>query len=206
MNERKQRPGVMLYFDTLCPALARLNNEQRGELLQGIVEYAQTGAIPELDGMTGMAFDMLRPGIDRDGEKYEYKRMHGQYMAYCRAANERGETRISEEEFIKQLIATDSYYQLPNTTPSPYPSPYSYPSITPSPTAAAYPYPAADAPGKGEAEGCKGDERENPSDLQALFIEAIKAGDNTKALTLSNQLYKLGYDVDKATGQMTRRA
>ena len=33
MNERKQRPGVMLYFDTLCPALARLTNEQRGELL-----------------------------------------------------------------------------------------------------------------------------------------------------------------------------
>ena len=77
MNERKQRPGVMLYFDTLCPALARLTNEQRGELLQGIVGYAQSGTIPELDGMTGMAFDLLRPGIDRDGERYEAQRIHG---------------------------------------------------------------------------------------------------------------------------------
>ena len=109
MNEHKQRPGVMLYFDTLCPALARLTNEQRGKLLQGIVEYAQTGAIPQLDGLEGMAFDMLRPSIDRDGERYEYRRMHGQYMAYCRAAKDHGEIPISEEEFIEQLTATDSY-------------------------------------------------------------------------------------------------
>ena len=203
MNERKQRPGVMLYFDTLCPALARLNNEQRGELLQGIVEYAQTGAIPELDGMTGMAFDMLRPGIDRDGEKYEYKRMHGQYMAYCRAANERGETRISEEEFIKQLIATDSYYQLPTTTPNPSTSPYPYPSTSLYPES--NPSPTAAAQGKGETEGCKGDEGENPATLHAQFVEAVDAGNMKTAGTLANRLFALGYDVDKDTKQMTRR-
>ncbi len=200
MNERKQRPGVMLYFDTLCPALARLTNEQRGELLQGIVDYAQTGTIPELDGMTGMAFDLLRPGIDRDGEKYEYKRMHGQYMAYCRAAKERGEPPISEEDYISQLIATDSYYQLPNTTPSPYP--YSYPSSETKSKSS----PLVAAQGKGETEGCKGDEGENPDTLHALWRDAINSGDNAKAFTLSNQLFKLGYDVDKTTGQMKSRA
>lgn len=203
-SNRKLRPGVMLYFDTLCPALARLTNEQRGELLQGIVDYAQTGAIPELDGMTGMAFDLLRPGIDRDGEKYEYKRMHGQYMAYCRAAKERGETPITEEVFIRQLIDTDSYYQLPTTNPSPYPYPTT--ESNPSPTSKAYPSPTAAREGKGETEGCKGDEGENPDTLRALWFDAINSGDNAKAFALSNQLYKLGYDVDKTTGQMTRRA
>ena len=82
MNERKQRPGVMLYFDTLCPALARLKNEQSGELLKGIVEYAMTGAIPELDDMAGMAFDLLRPGIDRDEERYEDTREQRKYAVY----------------------------------------------------------------------------------------------------------------------------
>lgn len=202
MNERKQRPGVMLYFDTLCPALARLTNEQRGELLQGIVEYAQTGAIPDLDGMTGMAFDLLRPGIDRDAERYEDIREKRRYATYCREAERRGETPTSFEEW--QLMISNDITRYPTTTSSSYPSPTTYPSVTPSSTAAAYPYPAADAPGKGEAEGCKGDERENPTDLQALFIEAIKASDNTKALTLSNRLYSLGFNIDKETGRMER--
>lgn len=203
MNERKQRPGVMLYFDTLCPALARLTNEQRGELLQGIVEYAQTGAIPDLDGMTGMAFDLLRPGIDRDAERYEDIREKRRYATYCREAERRGETPTSFEEW--QLMITNDNTRYPTTTSSSYPSPTTYPSVTPSSTAAAYPYPAADAPGKGETEGCKGDERENPATLHAQFIEAVDAGNMKTAGTLANRLFALGYDVDKDTKQMTRR-
>ena len=121
-TETRQRPGVILYFDTLCPALARLTDEDSGKLLRGIVDYVQTGALPELEGMPGMAFDLLRPGIDRDGDRYEYQCLHGQYMAYCRKTKERGEPLITEEEYIQQLTDTASNYQLPTTTPSPSPS------------------------------------------------------------------------------------
>lgn len=208
MTERKQRPGVVLYFDTLCPALARLTNEQAGALLRGIVDYAQTGAIPELDPMPGMAFDLLRPGIDRDGERYFEQIEQRRYAVYCREAKKRGADPISFENW--QRMISDDIGRYPTTTPTSTSTPASTPTSSPNPssypTAAAYPYPTADAPGKGETGGCKGDEGENPSALHAQFLDAIRAGDNANAFALSNQLYKLGYDVDKATGQMTRRA
>ncbi len=202
MNERKQRPGVMLYFDTLCPALARLKNEQSGELLKGIVEYAMTGAIPELDDMAGMAFDLLRPGIDRDEERYEDTREQRKYAVYCRETKKRGETPSSFEEW-QQMVSCD-IGRYPTTTTTTTPNPTTTPATTTTPNPTANPTPAGAATGKRESEGCKGDERENPSDLQALFIEAIKAGDNTKALTLSNRLYSLGFNIDKETGRMER--
>ena len=189
MNERKQRPGVMLYFDTLCPALARLKNEQSGELLKGIVEYAMTGAIPELDDMAGMAFDLLRPGIDRDGERYEDTREQRKYAVYCREAKKRRETPCSFEEW-QQMVSCD-IGRYPTTT------------TTPNPTA--NPTPAGAATGKGESEGCKGDEGENPATLHAQFVEAVDAGNMKTAGTLANRLFALGYDVDKDTKQMTRR-
>ena len=202
MNERRQRPGVILYFDTLCPALARLTNEQAGAMLRGIVDYAQTGAIPELDNMAGMAFDMLRPGIDRDGERYFEQIEQRRYAVYCREAKKRGADPISFESW--QRMISDDIGRYPTTTPasSSNPSPYPYPSSE----AETNTSPAAAAEGKGGAEGCKGEGRENPSALHAQFLDAIRAGDNANAFALSNQLYKLGYDVDKATGQMTRRA
>lgn len=204
MNDQRQRPGVMIYFDTLCPALARLNDEQAGALLRGILGYAQTGAIPELDAMPGMAFDLLRPSIDRDEERYFEAIEQRRYAVYCREAKKHGKEPVSYEDW--QRMTSDDIGRYPTTTPasSSNPSPYPYPSSYP--TAATYPYPTADAPGKGETGGCKGDEGENPSALHAQFLDAIRAGDNANAFALSNQLYKLGYDVDKATGQMTRRA
>ena len=202
MTERKQRPGVVLYFDTLCPALSRLTNEQAGALLRGIVDYAQTGAIPELDPMPGMAFDLLRPGIDRDGERYFEQIDQRRYAVYCREVKKRGADPISFENW--QRMISDDIGRYPTTTTTTTPNPTTTPATTTTPNPTANPTPVGAATGKGESEGCKGDERENPTDLQALFIEALKAGDNAKALTLSNRLYSLGFNIDKETGRMER--
>ena len=213
MNERKQRPGVMLYFDTLCPALARLKNEQSGELLKGIVEYAMTGAIPELDDMAGMAFDLLRPGIDRDGERYEDTREQRKYAVYCREAKKRRETPCSFEEWQQMASCDIGRYPTTTTTPNPTttpattttPNPTTTPATTTTPNPTANPTPAGAATGKGETEGCKGDERGNPDALYTEFCAALDAGDLTAAGGIANQLYKLGYDVYKDTRQMKRR-
>ena len=66
----KERPGVMIYFD-LRPCLKRLSTEDKGFLLEAILDYAQYGELPELDGMAGVAWDFIRPRIDRDAERYE---------------------------------------------------------------------------------------------------------------------------------------
>ena len=108
MREKQSgRPGVMLYFDTFSPVLA-LDDVQLASLVRGIVTYAQTGKLPELEAAANMAFLMLRAGIDRDGERYEDKRIHARYMTYKREAEKRDEAPMSEDEYRRQLEATDS--------------------------------------------------------------------------------------------------
>ena len=69
----KEKPGVMLYFDRL-PYLNRMTREQRGDLFLWIMEYAQYGVVPEIeDPMLGMAWDVVKPAIDLDTERYEAK-------------------------------------------------------------------------------------------------------------------------------------
>ena len=69
----KEKPGVMLYFDRL-PYLNRMDDTQRGKLFLWIMEYAQYGVIPEIeDAMLGMAWDVVKPAIDLDTERYEAK-------------------------------------------------------------------------------------------------------------------------------------
>lgn len=66
----KQKPGVMLYFD-LRPCLQRLNNEQKGVLFSAIMDYAEHGIPPEIDDIAvGVAWDFVKPRIDRDNEAY----------------------------------------------------------------------------------------------------------------------------------------
>ena len=66
----KGRPGVMFYFD-LRPCLKRLSNEEKGQLFESILNYAQFGEVPEPDGMLGVAWDFIKPRIDHDAERYE---------------------------------------------------------------------------------------------------------------------------------------
>lgn len=67
----KEKPGVMLYFDRL-PYLNRMTREQRGDLFLFIMEYAQFGVVPQIeDAMLGMAWDVVKPAIDLDTERYE---------------------------------------------------------------------------------------------------------------------------------------
>ena len=69
----KEKPGVMLYFDRL-PYLNRMTREQRGDLFLWIREYAQYGVVPEVeDPMLGMAWDVVKPAIDLDTERYAAK-------------------------------------------------------------------------------------------------------------------------------------
>ena len=48
-----------------------LNMEQRGYLLTAIMSYASEGTMPNMDGMTQMAFSFIKAQMDRDNEKYE---------------------------------------------------------------------------------------------------------------------------------------
>ena len=211
MKEAK-RPGVILFFDTLSPALARLTDEGCGKLFRAIIDYAQTGTLPDLDGMAGMAFDMLRPGLDRDEKRYFEMIDQRRYAVFCRESKKRGEIPISFEDWQRMVSPDIGSY--PTTTAAPASTAAA--TTTPAPAATATEYSSssstvaanatADAPGKREAEGCRGDGRENPDELFAQWAKAVNAGDKQRASELDNKLSRMGYVIDLNTGELHRRA
>lgn len=85
------KPGVMLYFD-LRPCLKRLGREQKGQLFEAILEYGEFGAVPNFDDDIGLAvaWDLIRPMIDRDNERYLAQVQKKQYAVYTRECKKNG--------------------------------------------------------------------------------------------------------------------
>ena len=174
MAERKKdRPGVMLYFDSVRPALNRLDDTKCGQLFRAVVDYAEYGVVPELDALVGMVFDLLVPKIDRDAEKYEESREQRQYAVYCREKQKAGEPCLKIAEWrlsrykppdcenigpISPVIEKNGSYPSASISTTPSVSP----SITPSASISS----SAKGAGKGEAEGYKGDGEGKPPPTQ----------------------------------------
>lgn len=95
-----QRPGVMLYF-SVRPALKRLNAEQKGQLFDAILDYGESGLLPDFDGVLGVCWDFIQPMIDKDAEAYREK---------CNKAKKAVETRWAKEK------NTDVYERIPPNT------------------------------------------------------------------------------------------
>ena len=55
-----------------------LSMEQRGILITSLMRYVADKEVPEMDGMTAMAYSFIRSQIDRDFEKYEETCRKGQ--------------------------------------------------------------------------------------------------------------------------------
>ena len=95
-----QRPGIMLYF-SVRPALKRLNAEQKGQLFDAILDYGESGLLPDFDGVLGVCWDFIQPMIDKDAEAYRGK---------CDKAKRAVETRWAREK------DTDVYARIPPNT------------------------------------------------------------------------------------------
>ena len=65
-----KQPGVMLYFD-LRDSLDGLSCEDKGKLLDAILDYGKFGVVPEFSGMLKMAWNFIRPRVDQDRDRYE---------------------------------------------------------------------------------------------------------------------------------------
>ena len=208
MAKAKERPGVVLYFDTIRPVIKRLSDAQCGTLLRSVIEYAQYGVMPELDAMTGMAFDLLVPKIDRDAERYEEGREQRQYAAYVREKKRSGEQAMSIAEWRLARLRAD---ERENTAPSrpdngPLPSASASPSTTASTTTSASPSPSISPSASPAAagEGSKGEGEARR--LYEQWLRAMDEKDNIRALKLDGKLYALGYQADIMTRELRKRA
>ena len=159
---QKERPGVMLYFDAVRPAISRLDETQCGALLRSLMDYAQYGVIPELDPMTGLAFDMLVPKIDRDAERYEETREQRQYAAYAREKKKTGESCLSFADWRLMRAGQSDHENIGPISPvnennGPYPSTTTSTTTTTSPSTTTSPFTSASPSPAAAGEGYKGE-------------------------------------------------
>ena len=73
-----------------------LSMEQRGLLLTAIMAYSSGDELPEMDGMTAMAFSFIKADLDRAAEKYEKT---------CEARREAGRKGGNQKANAKQTVA-----------------------------------------------------------------------------------------------------
>ena len=119
------RPGIMLYFDILEP-IKVLPDADKGRLLVAMLEYGQSGIVPEFDGMLALAWGFVKPKIDKDSEEYNKTVLKRQYATFCRDRKRKGEPEIGFEEWLMtiddhsyQVISSDiKWYPTTTTTPA----------------------------------------------------------------------------------------
>ena len=117
------RPGIMLYFDILEP-IRVLPDADKGRLLVAMLEYGQSGTVPEFDGMLALAWGFVKPKLDRDSEEYNRTILKRQYAAFCRDRKKRGEQDITFDEWLMsygnqnyQVLSSDTKWNPTTTTP-----------------------------------------------------------------------------------------
>ena len=93
------RPGIMLYFDILEP-IRVLPDADKGRLLVAMLEYGQSGTVPEFDGMLALAWGFVKPKLDRDDESYKEAKVQRKYAAFCKKRNGLNLPKISFEEWL----------------------------------------------------------------------------------------------------------
>ena len=64
------RDSFVLYTSYM-EQISLLNNEQRGVLLTAIYSYIMENNLPDMDGMTKMAFSFIKSQLEKDHKKYE---------------------------------------------------------------------------------------------------------------------------------------
>ena len=125
-----KKPGVMIYFET-GQAIKGLDYEQKGRLFEAIMEYAEHGTVPPLDGILTAVWPFVATSIDRDSARYEElvekKRKAGQASAAKRQAHADNSQQVS--------TGVDGCQQIQPTTTS-TPTPTSTPASTPTATPA----------------------------------------------------------------------
>ena len=106
-----KKPGVMIYFET-GQAIKGLDYETKGRLFEAIMEYAEHGTVPPMDGVLVAVWPFISSKIDRDAESYDKtvtKRKRAAYAKWWPAYAEKfgldSRDNDAKERWIDQQIA-----------------------------------------------------------------------------------------------------
>ena len=138
------RPGIMLYFDILEP-IRELPDADKGQLLVAMLEYGQSGTLPQFDGKLGLtlAWGFIRPKLDKDSEEYNKTVLKRQYATFYRDRKKKGEPEVSFDEWV--MTIDNQSYQVISSDIKCYPTTSTTPTTTPSTNTSTTPTTAAAA-------------------------------------------------------------
>ena len=77
------KPGVMIYFDTV-PVMRMMSHKELGQLFLAIMEYGQNETEPKLTGKAEILWPLIRQRLENDDYRYEQTVMKRRYAAYTR--------------------------------------------------------------------------------------------------------------------------
>lgn len=91
------RPGVLFRFD-LLDAIEQLDPADAGRLFVGALRYGERGEIPNFQNqLLSIAWAILKPSIDADGERYSEKVLQTKYATYVRETKKANQTPLNFE-------------------------------------------------------------------------------------------------------------
>lgn len=125
-----EKPGIMLYFDTWIPML-KLEDSQLAQLFRSTVMYAKSGKLPVFSGVDEIFWEMIRPSLDRDAERYDLAITQRRYAGYKSARVRKGEETVSYDEWKDQRAQralTDEHGSEPTTDTTTTTSPSTTPT------------------------------------------------------------------------------
>lgn len=96
------RPGIMVYFDMMGP-LKVLPDADKGRLFWAMLEYGKEGTVPVFDGMLALAWEFVKPKIDKDEAEYNLSVLRRQYATTCRERKKKGLPEIAFDEWLKTI-------------------------------------------------------------------------------------------------------
>ena len=140
-----KKPGVMIYFET-GKAIKGLDYETKGRLFEAIMEYAENGTVPTMDGVLSAVWPFIANSIDRDAMSYEKtvsKRKRAAYSKwwadYARENGLNPADKEAKEMWIDmQMHANDANADFAMQT-MPTPTPIPTPTLTPTRTSTGTP-------------------------------------------------------------------
>jgi len=109
-----ERPGVMFYYEQWEPIL-KLPDKEVARLVRATLQYGKHGEEPLLSGVSAILWEMVKPTLDRDDDRYKIRCIKNRHAVYVREEKKAGRDPLGFDEWCKkQSIAINGYHLISN--------------------------------------------------------------------------------------------
>ena len=95
------KPGIMLYFE-LRPCIEQMNQQEKAEMLDALMDYGEYGQTPELSEKLRMLWPLVQQKLDRDTDRYERTILQKKYAVQTRECRKKNLPIPSYDEWVKE--------------------------------------------------------------------------------------------------------